>query len=141
MNEGAFELLDLGLEDVTTHLLCANHPELGDVDVIVQRAPFPIGKSLRDLVDAHLQGEKKRLTGYTIIGAEDGERAGVPVVEVAVRFRADGRAYYQKQAHFALSDAWMCLSINTDAGAREACDGWIEGALASLALRSERAAR
>lgn len=137
MNEGAFDLLELGLgfEDVTTHVLDTRHPEHGDVAVVVRRARFPADKSLRDVVQKHLEEEKARLDSYTVIEERAGEVHGAPLLEVAVRFRAEGVAHYERQAHLSLPDAWMLLAVNTNVGARASCDAWLGDMLASLRLR------
>lgn len=137
MNEGAFDLLDLGFEDLTTHVLDTKHPEHGSVAVIVRRARFPADKSLRDVVAKHVEDQKARLDGFAVIEEREGEHAGALTLELSVRFRAEGVAYYERQAHLALPDAWMLLAVNTNAAARAECDAWLEGMLASLRLRGE----
>ncbi|MFT3767226.1 MAG: DcrB-related protein [Minicystis sp.] len=135
MNEGAFELLDLGFTDCTAHVLEARHPEHGDVGVLVRRMPFPENVSLRDLVAGHLAAEKERRAGYGVIEERATEHAGVPAIEMAVRYRHEDKAIYQAQAHLALGDTWVQFAVTAEFPAREACDAWLGGILGSLRLR------
>ena len=137
MNEGAFELLDLGLEDRTAHVLEARHPEHGDVAVVVRRASFPEKKSLRELVAAHLAAEKERRRGFSVIAEREAEHGGAPAIEVSARFRDEEKAVYQAEAHLALGDAWMHFTVTAPFAARAACDAWLQGILESLRLRTE----
>lgn len=136
MNEGAFDLLDLGFEDRTAHVLEARHPEHGDVGVVLRRASFPENKSLRDLVAAHLAAEKERRRGFTVLAEREAEHGGAPAIEVSARFRHDDKAVYQAEAHLALAETWMHFTVTAPFTAREACDAWLQGILESLRLRS-----
>lgn len=135
MNEGAFDLLDLGFADRTAHVLEARHPEHGDVGILVKRSPFPENRSLRDLVAGHHAAEKERRRGYTVLAERAIEHAGAPAIEVSVRFRHGDTAMYEAQAHLALPEAWMHLAVAAPFAARAACEGWLGGILASLRLR------
>jgi hypothetical protein len=135
MNEGAFEVPEGAFVDRTVHALEAAHPEHGDVSLLVRRVPFPEGKTLRELVQARLDVEKQHLAGYTIIEEREAAWAGAPALEIAVRWRHEGKVLYQRQAHFALDATWMSFSVRSPFESRAACDGWLAQIRDSVRLR------
>jgi hypothetical protein len=138
MNEGAFELSGASFRDRTTHVFAAAHAEHGEVDVLVHRGDFPEGKSLRELVAAHLEVESKRLRNFAVFEAEPAEVQGLPALTVASRYREEnGRLIYQRQMHLGLGARWMYFAVVAPMPLREACDGWLAHILGSLKLRGE----
>ncbi|HZF49733.1 MAG TPA: DcrB-related protein [Polyangiaceae bacterium] len=135
MNEGAFELPDAGFVDRTVHVFEAPLPRGEELGVIICRARFPEGKSLRDLVSIHLAGEAKKLRGYSIIEQRDAEWAGAPAIDIRSRWRLETRVVYQRQAHLAVLDTWMLFGATAPLGEREACDRCLDHILSSLRLR------
>ena len=138
MNEGAFELEGPRFTDHTTHVFAARHPEHGEVDVVIHRADFPPGKSLRDLLAAHLEVESKRLRNFAVFEVEPAEVQGLPALTVASRFREEGgQLVYQRQVHLALGARWVYFAVVASMPARDACDAWLAQVLGSLRLRGE----
>lgn len=141
MNEASFDLAGASFVDSTVNVLHAVHPEHGDVNVLVHRAAFPEGKSLRDLAEGQVEIEAKRLRDFTVIGWETPHVAGLPALSVTSRFRREqGQPIYQRQTHLAIGATWMYFALMIPLPAREVCDAWLEAMLASLALRDEEPA-
>jgi hypothetical protein len=137
-NEGAFELPDAAMTDRTTHVVEARQ---GDhlMTLVVCRAPVPAGKSLRQLAQGRILDEMARLSGYGVLQEResvDGGWDGVPVLEVASRWRHEGQAIYQQQAHLALGGTWIFLALSTPFANRAAADTWFDQIRASFRLRS-----
>lgn len=136
MNEGVFDLPDLGFVDRTVHVFEADLPEDDDeIGVIVVRTRIPAEKSLRDLVSAHVTNEAKRLAGFSLIEERETQRAGVPAIEVSSRWRHEGKVVYQKQAHLAAYDMWLLFGVSAPLKDRATCDDALERILTSLRLR------
>ncbi len=135
MNEGAFELPEIGLVDRTVHLLEAPLPGGGALGLSIARAPIPPGRTLRELASAYLLGEAERRSGYAVLEERDGERAGAPAIDVCARFRQDGSVTYQRQAHLCASSTWILFEMTAPLAEREACDEHMERVLATLKLR------
>lgn len=136
VNEGAFELAELGYADRTVHHLSVKHPVHGDVDLIVHRAPFPDGKSLREIAAGHLAREAEHFDGYAVLTKRDVERGGAPAIEVTSRFRDGGEVVYQKQTHLGLPGTWLYFALSAPFASRAACDAWSEQILGSLRLHT-----
>jgi hypothetical protein len=136
MDEGAFDLPGIGFEDHTTHHLEATIPGQGTVGLVVYRARLPGGKSLRELVKDHTAEEGKRLSGYAVLEQQDAAWAEAPAIEVASRWRHEGKVIYQRKAHLAVGDTWMFFALSGPFEAREACDGWLAQIRTSIRLRT-----
>jgi hypothetical protein len=134
MNEGSFDLPDMGFVDQTTHVFEAVRGEDRTVGLIVCRTPFPQGKSLRELVAAHVTHEAKRLSSYRILDEAETTRAGVPAIEIRSRWRHDGKPVYQRQAHLAANETWLLFGMSTSIEDQALCDKTMERILATLAL-------
>ena len=139
MNEGAFELPDAAVEDRTTHVVEAPNGE-HSMTLIVCRAPVPVGKSLRQLAQGRVLDEMTRIPGYSVIEERESEGLawdGMPVLEVTSRWRHEGRAIYQQQAHLSLGSVWMYFALSTVFEARAKADAWLDQIRGSLRLRSD----
>lgn len=136
MNEGAFDLSGASLLDRTVHALVANHPEHGPADLVIRRAEFPPGKSLRELVSEHLDREAERYPRYTVVDRTSGEVAGQPALFVVAHLEheREGRLY-RKEAHLALGALWLSVTLTVRMPARAAGDAWLAHILDSLTLR------
>jgi hypothetical protein len=140
MNEGAFELPDAAVTDRTTHVIEArssSHPPDHDLTLVVVRAPLPAGKSLRQIVQGRVLDEMARLSGYSVLAEREVPWAGVPALELTSRWRHEGRAIYQQQAHLALGGVWIYFALSTPFEGRTAADTWFEQIRESLRLRSD----
>lgn len=135
MNDGAFELPDLPFTDRTIHYLESKLPGGGDVGLVVRRAPMPVGKSLRELVEGLIKDEARELMGFSVLANEDATWADEPAIEVSSRWRSDGKVVYQRKAHVVLNDTWVYFALTAPFEARASCDAWLAEVRASLRLR------
>ena len=133
-NEGGFDLPDVGFEDRTVHVFEAPIREGDELGLIICRTKMPEGKSLRDVVAAHVTHEAKRLGGYSILDEREVLRAGVPAIEVCSRWRHEGKVVYQRQAHLAAPGLWILFAMSAPLVDREACDRHMEHVLTSFRL-------
>jgi len=121
-NEGAFDLPELGFVDRTVHVFEAPLGEEDELGLIVCRTRMPAGKSLRDMVAAHVTEEAKKLGGYAILDERETSWAGVPAIEIASRWRHEGAPVYQRQAHLLANDKWLIFAMSAPLASRETCD-------------------
>ena len=135
MNDGAFHLPDVGFVDRTVHVFEAPLDGDDELGLLVCRTKIPPGKSLRDVVAAHVKHERARLGGYTILEERDAEYSGAPAIDVRSRFRHEGAVVYQRQAHLAAFGTWLLFAMSAPLAMREACDAHVDAILASLRLR------
>lgn len=136
-NWAAFELPDARCTDRTTHLVEIDHPDHPGVQLVVYRGDFPEGKTLRQLVAGRVAEEMARLDGYGVIESVEVAWADAPAVEITSRWRHDGKAFYQRQAHLVVEDAWTYFALSGPFTSREVIDGWLAKIRASLRVRSD----
>ncbi len=137
MNEGAFDLpAGAAVRDWTTHVVQVRQGE-HTVTLAVCRAHLPAGKSLRQLAQSRVLDEMARLSGYSVLDEREASWAGVPVLEYTSRWRNEGQAFYQQQAHMALGGTWLFLAASTPIEGRTAADAWFDQIRESFRLRSD----
>jgi hypothetical protein len=137
MNEASFELPGAEIVDRTTHVVETKHPDHDDVTLVVCRAAFPPGKSVRQLARGRVMDEMARLEGYAVLEERDALWAELPAVEMTSRWRYQGRTIYQQQAHLGLLDTWIFFAMSAPMESRGPCDAWFEQVRGSLQLRSD----
>lgn len=138
LHDGAFHLPDVGFVDRTVHVFEAPQPDGQRLELVVTRTKIPAGRSLRDVVAAHVSGEGDRLDGWAVLARADAEVSGAPAIDVRARFRRDGSVVYERQAHVAAYGAWLFFAMRAPIALREACDVHMDGLLASVRLRDAR---
>lgn len=136
MNEGAFELPDAAVLDRTTHVVESQQGE-HTLTLVVVRFPHPAGKTLRQLAQGRVLDEMARLSGYSVLEERETTWAGAPALEIASRWRHEGRAIYQQQAHLAQGGTWMYFALSTAFEARDKADAWFDQIRESLRLRAD----
>jgi hypothetical protein len=124
-NWAAFELPDVPFVDRTTHCVEIIDPAHPGVLLVVVRADFPAGKTLRELAAGRVAEEMAQIKGYAVLANEETEWAGTPAFEICSRWRHEGRAVYQRQAHLALGDSWTYFSVSGPLDHRDACDAYL----------------
>lgn len=136
MNEAMFDLPDGAFVDRTVTYMEGTAPSGADVVLMVERHPFPAGKSLRQVAAEHVNDARKRLRGYTVIFQRDVEVASVPAIDFGVRWRdKDGTPVYTRHTHLALGSTWLIVAGEAPVVDREFCDGYVDHVLGSLRLR------
>lgn len=136
-NWAAFELPDVPFFDRTTHCVELDDPAHPGVVLVVVRADFPPGKTLRALCAGRIAEEMARMKGYAVLANEDADWAGTPAIEVSSRWRHDGRAIYGRQAHLALGDSWTYFSVSGPLDSRDACDALLDRLRRTLQPRAD----
>lgn len=134
-NEGAFDLPEVGFTDRTVHLFEATD-EAGDLGLMIVRTNMPEGKSLRELVEAHIIDEAKKLGGFKILEQREAFWAGVPAIEICSRWRSDGQVMYQRQVHLAAQGLWLLFASTAPLAEQVACDKIMDHVLTSFRLHS-----
>jgi len=136
VNEAVFSLPDRGFIDRTLHRL--ESPLDGDesLGVEIRRLPMPHGKSLRQLVDDEIADTKTRVDGFSVVEDAEVALAGAPAIVVRARLRALDLPYQQLQAHVALGDTWIMLTVTGPSTERALCDETFERVLCSVAWRN-----
>jgi hypothetical protein len=122
MNEGAFDLPDLGFADKTVHLFSAPHPDGGEIGLIIGRSPMPKGKTLEQMVDAHIESEAKAMRAFAVLEKRTVEVDGVTGIDVSSRYRNRGEMAYQRQIYFVAYGVWMLIGANASLARRGAAD-------------------
>lgn len=136
MNEAAFALPETPFVDKTMHTIESRLPGGGALDVIVLRRPMEVGKSLRESVDLHIATNEKRLSGFTLLETTESTIAGASAIQIRSRWRHEGRALYQLQAHIVNDGTWMLFAVTGPITEQAACDEAFEGILQSLTWRT-----
>jgi hypothetical protein len=135
VNEASFELPEGPLRDRTVNVLELGGGEIPGLGLMVARSEFPVGKSLREVVAAHLEHERRSLRSWALVFEREGEAGGQPMIEVGTRWRADDGMIYQRQAHIGLDDTVLLLVGNGPLEERERVDAHVGLALSTLQLR------
>lgn len=135
VNEASFELPELAVADRTVHVLELGGGAVPGLGLMLARAPFPVGKSLRDLVKAHTDQERLSLRSWSRVFEREGEVDGQPMIELGSRWRSDDGMVYQRQAHIALDTVVLLLVGNGPLEERERTDAHVELVLSTMRLR------
>lgn len=135
MNEGVFDLPDLGFQDKTVHLFSAPLEGRSEIGLVVCRARIARGKTLREVVRAHLASEAKNLRAFTIVEESDLEVAGAEALSVASRYRNEGEMAYQRQVHLVAFGQWILFGATAPLRDRDACDRCLGEVVSSFRLR------
>jgi hypothetical protein len=135
VNEASFELPDLAVADRTVHVLELGGGAVPGLGLMLARAPFPVGKSLRDLVKAHTDQERLTLRSWSLLFEREGELEDQPMIELGTRWKGAEGMVYQRQAHIGLDDVVLLLVGNGPLGERERTDANVERVLSTMRLR------
>jgi len=135
VNEASFELAEIPVVDRTVHVLELGGGAVPGLGLMVARSALPVGRSLRDVVKAHVDHERRSLRAWSLIFERDGEVLGRPMIELGTRWKGDTGMVYQRQAHIGLSESVLLLVGNGPLEERAACDEHVERALMTLQLR------
>lgn len=135
MNEGVFELPDVGFVDRTTHDLDAELPGDRAMGLLVVRRPMPEGTSLLAAVQEHTLLEAKRLPGYRILDDHTLTVAGEPAIGVCARWRHEKGELYTREAHVIAGGVRMVFAITGPLERRAACDESLDQVLGTLRFR------
>jgi hypothetical protein len=135
VNEASFELPDLAIADRTVHVLELGGGAIPGLGLMLARAPFPVSKSLRDLVKAHADQERLTLRSWSLLFEREGDLDGQPMIELGTRWKGAEGMVYQRQAHIGLDDVVLLLVGNGPLEERERTDAHVERVLSTMRLR------
>lgn len=137
MNWAAFELATAEVVDRTTYTVEIRHPDHEKIRLVIWYMPAPLEKTVRQLAAQRVAEEMARLDGYTVLEQREVSWCDTAALEVASRWRHQGAAYYQRQAHFVPDGLWRSFSLAGPLASRAACDEWFEQIRTSLRMRDD----
>jgi hypothetical protein len=137
LNYGGFEIPGVDLADATTHVVHVRSDEHEGVMLVVYRSRIALGRSLRDVVAARIAEEMTRLSGYVVLENADVEWGGKHAVDVAARYRHEGRVMYVRQGHVQHTDCCITFAMSGKLASRAAIDAWLEAAMTSFRIRND----
>ena len=135
MNEGVFDLPDVGLVDKTEHFFDGTLADKSKIGLLITRRPLPEGKSLLEMVRRYVETEAKKLRAYRLLEERQTEWAGLPAIDVSTRYKNQDTMAYQRHAHIAAGGQWIIIAATSELDRRDACDQAIERVLTTLELR------
>ena len=135
MNEGVFDLPDVGLVDKTGHFFDGTLADKSKIGLLITRRPLPEGKSLLEMVRRYVETEAKKLRAYRLLEERQTEWAGLPAIDVSTRYKNQDTMAYQRHAHIAAGGQWIIIAATSELDRRDACDQAIERVLTTLELR------
>ena len=140
-NEAAFDLIEGEGEGEGTYadrsvtVLVREAPSGGAVTLTIERHPMPVGKSLRELVKAHVGQTTLMKRGVAVLFEREREAGGAPAIEVGLRSRGDDGMMFTHEAHVAAGGTRLLFAANAAFADRDAASAQVEHALDSLRLR------
>ncbi|HTJ80779.1 MAG TPA: DcrB-related protein [Polyangiaceae bacterium] len=136
MNEGVFELPELGFQDKTVQFFSAPLGAGRELGLIVCRTKIPDGSTLDAEVQSHVQHEAKTLRAFAVLDQKWVEHAGARGIEVSSRYRVGTEMTYQRQTHLAVWDLWLFFGVTGPMAERERADACLADVLGTFRLRS-----
>ncbi len=135
LNEAVVDLPERTFVDKTIHALEAKLPFGKALAVFVHRRPIEEGKTLRELVDANIAVNDKRLSAYAVIDQAEAAVGGRPGILLRTRWRHDGATFYQLQAHVVVEGTLMIFAVSGPLVEQAVCDQTFESILQTLTWR------
>lgn len=135
VNEASFELPDLEVVDRTVHVLELGGGAIPGLGLMLARSTLPVGKSLRDVVTAHREHERRSLRSWSLLFEREGEIDDQPMIELGTRWKSEAGMVYQRQAHIGIDEVVLLLVGNGPLEERERTDAHVTLALSTLRLR------
>jgi len=136
MNEGVFELPELGFKDKTVQLFSRPLGKGRELGLIVCRTSIPEGSTLESVVQSHVEHEAKTLRAFAVLDQRWVEHSGSRGIEIASRYRNANEMAYQRQTHLMVWDLWMLFGVTGPMSEREQCDTCLNQVLGTFRLRS-----
>jgi len=137
MNEGVFDLPEVGLVDKTTHFFSATLPDESDIALLITRRPLEAGSDLLEMVRRYVEAEAKKLRAYRLLEEREATWAGLPAIDISTRYRNEDTMAYQRHVHMASGGVWLIVAGTSVLERRDACDEAIERVLTTLELRDK----
>jgi hypothetical protein len=135
-NEAVFDLPERPFLDKTVHALQADLPDGNKLAVFVHRRPIEAGRSLRALVDQHVASNQTRLHAFTVLDEAEAIVGGQVAIVLRTRFRLEGAAFYQREAHVAVEGTALILAVSAPDTERAAGDETFASIVQTLTWRT-----
>lgn len=135
LNEASFDLPDVEVKDRTVHVLEIGGGAIPGLGLMIARSPIHPGKSLSDMVQMHLDHERRNLRSWSLLFQREGEIEGEPMIDLGTRWKANDGMTYQRQVHIALGEVVLLLVGNGPFAAREHTDAYVGQAISTIRLR------
>ena len=133
MNEGSFDLPDVGFEDRTEPVLDVPVDGNGKVEVRVQRGPRP--KDLDALAEERMASSKKTLRGCSVVFQRRREHPQAEVLEVGLRYRGETTMAYRREIYLNDATTLFIVAVTGRIEDWESVDGIIESIVATASVR------
>ena len=135
MEDASFDLLDVGFDDQTIHLLESSAG--GHVGkILVDRGRLKPGASTPDFARARSLRDAKAFDGWKVLAERESDHGGVLVSEIAARFRAEDETMYQRRAHFVIDGSAIAITARGAFAASAEIDAWMDQVLGTLRFRA-----
>ncbi len=135
-NDVRFEL-PTGFRDKTVHVLEAALPTKSTLNVLMYRAPFEGQASLREMVEAQLEKDRKSLQGHTVLEQREIEVDDQPALATLCRWKTEKMVVVERRAAISLGDAWLLVVVNAKVEERAQCDATMAHLLSTLRVRQQ----
>lgn len=135
IDEAALDLPERTFVDKTIHGLEHELPGGKALCVFVHRSPIEAGKSLRELVKDNVALNVKRLLGFEVLAETEASVGGRPGIFVRARWRNQGTAFYQRQAHVVFEGVWMIFAVSAPVEEETLCDETFDEIVGSIVWR------
>lgn len=136
VNEAAIDLPERVFVDKTVHALEAKLPSGQTLAVFVHRRPIEGGKSLRELVNENTALNEMRLSAFAVLDEVQADVGGLPGILLRTRWRLEGQAFYQRQAHVAVEGKLMIFAVSAPIDEEAACDETFDSILQTITWRT-----
>lgn len=136
MNDAAFDLPEASFVDRTITYLEGKSPSGTDVVLMIERAPFPDGQTLRQAVAEAVRDARARLPRYEVLFEREADVAEGAALEVGARWRDEGGVVYTRQTHLVLGATLVSIIGEAPLEEREFCDAYIAHVVSSLRART-----
>ena len=137
INEAMLQLPKVArLHDMTRQFLEVVTEDGAELDLVIARVQATPGQNLRAAVEADLADRRRSLRGFELLSIEQRERAGLPGVEVRLRFVDKGRGpLFHHEFHSIVDGQRIGFHGISKGEHAAACDAWMVQMLESLRLR------
>ena len=135
INEAVFELPGPSWDDQTINILGTPAPDGSNFGVVVARFKLQEGQSLAVFVDKHLEEHSQTLRGYELLGRRDSVIAGLPAVEVKLKWLNEGNAIFHRVAFIGYYELVVVLTGSSLVKNAGDCELLMDAILPTLRFR------
>lgn len=137
INEGSFDLPDVGFEDRTETVLHVDAGSDGTIEVRIQRGPRP--DDLDAFADERADSARAALRGCTLVFRRRREDAAVETIDVGIRYRGPSSVAYRRELYTGAGNALFVTTVTGRIQDWERVDHCIESIANSASFRDAQA--